>query len=216
MLAISKQRALCLAADHLSCATYLAAGGSARSGDRGAQDDGTDLWPEVHTVPIVLEAAHGRLGPLPVGGSRFGTQVVLAVLMVAALLVLVLARLMAPPIDGPAAATPAGGATASPGATAIASPRPSPSATASAGPSASAAPTPVVTEVPSPATPPPTAPPAAPLPSVVTTPYTVQAGDTLSTIASRFGTTVSVLVALNGITDPSLIRIGQVLRVPAP
>ncbi len=44
--------------------------------------------------------------------------------------------------------------------------------------------------------------------------YTVQAGDTLSTIAARFGTTVEQLAALNGIDNPSLIAVGQLLRLP--
>ena len=39
-------------------------------------------------------------------------------------------------------------------------------------------------------------------------------GDTLSGIAARFGTTVKVLAELNGIADPSLIRVGQVLVLP--
>ena len=43
--------------------------------------------------------------------------------------------------------------------------------------------------------------------------YTVQAGDTLSSIAARFGTTVANLVALNNISDPNLIYVGQVLYV---
>jgi murein DD-endopeptidase MepM/ murein hydrolase activator NlpD len=45
--------------------------------------------------------------------------------------------------------------------------------------------------------------------------YTVVAGDTLSTIAGRFGVSVDALVALNNISDPSLIRVGQVLLIPA-
>jgi LysM repeat protein len=44
--------------------------------------------------------------------------------------------------------------------------------------------------------------------------YTVQAGDTLYSIANRFGTTVDALVALNGLADPSFIYVGQVLLVP--
>lgn len=43
--------------------------------------------------------------------------------------------------------------------------------------------------------------------------YTVQSGDTLGAIASRFGTTVSALMALNpDITDADVIRIGQNIR----
>jgi LysM repeat protein len=46
--------------------------------------------------------------------------------------------------------------------------------------------------------------------------YTVKAGDTLSTIAARFGVTVAALVQANGISDPTLIRVGQVLIIPVP
>lgn len=50
--------------------------------------------------------------------------------------------------------------------------------------------------------------------------YTVHRGDTLSGIATRFDTTVAALAELNGIDDPNLIYVGQVLRVrgapPAP
>lgn len=44
--------------------------------------------------------------------------------------------------------------------------------------------------------------------------YVVERGDTLYSIALRFGTTVSVLQTLNGIDDPNYITVGQVLRVP--
>ena len=47
-----------------------------------------------------------------------------------------------------------------------------------------------------------------------TTSYTIQAGDTLYSIARRFNTTVDRLVALNGLTNPNALRIGQVLVVP--
>jgi murein DD-endopeptidase MepM/ murein hydrolase activator NlpD len=45
--------------------------------------------------------------------------------------------------------------------------------------------------------------------------YVVQAGDTLSGIAQRFGTTVEALVAANHIVDPALIIAGQKLVIPA-
>jgi len=44
--------------------------------------------------------------------------------------------------------------------------------------------------------------------------YWVHAGDTLSGIAVRYGTTVGYLVSVNGIANPRLIRIGQHLLVP--
>ena len=43
--------------------------------------------------------------------------------------------------------------------------------------------------------------------------YTVQAGDTLSGIAAKYGTTYQELAALNGISDPNIIHVGQVLIV---
>ncbi len=56
-----------------------------------------------------------------------------------------------------------------------------------------------------------TPPPATSVPGGV---YRVQPGDTLARIARRFGTTVAVLVQLNGITNPNLIFVGQALRLP--
>lgn len=44
--------------------------------------------------------------------------------------------------------------------------------------------------------------------------YTVKSGDTLSRIAAAHGTTVAKLVEINGIKNPNLIRVGQVLRLP--
>lgn len=45
--------------------------------------------------------------------------------------------------------------------------------------------------------------------------YTVRWGDTLSSIAQRFGVTVQALAAANGIRNPSLIFVGQRLRIPS-
>ena len=44
--------------------------------------------------------------------------------------------------------------------------------------------------------------------------HIVQPGETLTRIASRYGTTVSAIVAANGIADPSLILVGQRLAIP--
>jgi LysM repeat protein len=44
--------------------------------------------------------------------------------------------------------------------------------------------------------------------------YVVVAGDTLTGIALRFGTTVNALVQANGIVNPNLIYVGQVLNIP--
>ncbi len=44
--------------------------------------------------------------------------------------------------------------------------------------------------------------------------YAVREGDTLSSIAARFGTTVQAIADLNGLADPSLIYTGQRLAIP--
>ena len=87
------------------------------------------------------------------------------------------------------------------------SPSPSPSATASS-PRPTSSPSPSAT-----ASSPSSAPaPAAPAPSST---YTVAPGDSLSGIASRFGTTTRTLMSLNGITNANLIRVGQVIKLSA-
>ena len=82
------------------------------------------------------------------------------------------------------------------GAAAVASPTPLPTV------SPPPAPTPVATSMPG------------STPSETT--YAVQAGDNLSVIAHRFGTTVDAIVAANKLLYPSLIWSGQVLIIPAP
>ena len=43
--------------------------------------------------------------------------------------------------------------------------------------------------------------------------YTIRSGDTLSGIAQKFGTTVSALAKLNGISDPDRIYAGNTIRI---
>jgi LysM repeat protein len=90
----------------------------------------------------------------------------------------------------------------------------SPSAAASrvpaATPAASVAPT--RTLVPTEVEPTPAPPDASAAPAATT--YKVRSGDTLGGIAREFGTTVAVLQELNGIDNPRLLRVGQVLQLP--
>lgn len=44
--------------------------------------------------------------------------------------------------------------------------------------------------------------------------YTVKSGDTLGAIAQAYGTTVNALASHNNISNPSLIRVGQVVNIP--
>jgi LysM repeat protein len=46
--------------------------------------------------------------------------------------------------------------------------------------------------------------------------YVVKAGETLSEIAARFGVGVEALAEANGISNQALLRVGQVLVIPAP
>lgn len=53
-----------------------------------------------------------------------------------------------------------------------------------------------------------------PTPSAFGIEYTVAPGDTLFSIAQRYGTTVEAIVDANGLSDPNLIEVGQVLIIP--
>jgi LysM repeat protein len=48
-----------------------------------------------------------------------------------------------------------------------------------------------------------------------TSSYTVVAGDTLQTIAARFGTTAEAIAQLNSLPDPNSLTLGQKLQIPA-
>jgi LysM repeat protein len=51
-------------------------------------------------------------------------------------------------------------------------------------------------------------------PAVGTRTYKVKSGDTLVGIAAKFGTTPKALSKLNGITNPSALKVGQILQIP--
>jgi LysM repeat protein len=56
--------------------------------------------------------------------------------------------------------------------------------------------------------------PKAPAPAISGQTYTVQEGETLGGIANRAGVKVQDLMAVNNITDPRKLRVGQVLQIP--
>ena len=76
--------------------------------------------------------------------------------------------------------------------------------------------TPTITATPTPVLMPtlPVAPTPSPTPTVEYLLHRVQAGETLSTIAARYGVTVEAIKAANGLTG-DLIWVGQELRIPA-
>lgn len=184
---LDRQREHCLGAAHVECPTWL--------GAHGTTPPPTRPGAFVAMAPVVLE------GPgisMPADGvARRLAAPVTVIVVVAALGALLLARGPLAPgssgagDDGPSA-TPAGTASAAATARPSAPPSAAPTARPSARPTATAAPT------------------ATPRPRT----YRVKPGDTLTAIAARFGTTAKKLAALNNITNPSLIRVGQVLKLP--
>jgi hypothetical protein len=203
-LAAGKQRQLCATADHHACATYAVAMAPDTAGS--ADVDGVDLWPSASSVPVALESVRTRPG-VSVTSPPSGSQALLVGLMVVAFVVLVVARTSVP-FGGGAAASP------SPAASALVAASTSPLASdAVASPVESAAPSPVPsapTATPSAAA----SPAASAAPSAAARTYRVKSGDTLSSIAGKFNTTVKAIVAANAIADPKTIRTGQVLVIP--
>lgn len=203
-LATEKQRRLCLTPDYGTCATFEAA--------RAARPIGHDRAPTLprpmaRTTPIVLD--HGRLAiTVPIWRSERSTgQAVLIVLMALAFAAIVLAKLTAG--SAPAAASDGSPAPGAAGPSIVASPQASsdPTATAATDPTASAPASAGTGASTPPATPVPTKAPA-------TRTYKVKAGETLGGIAAKFGTTIKAITKLNGISDPSSIQTGQVLKIP--
>ncbi len=183
---LDRQREHCLGAAHVSCPTWLER--------HGADGPLSRPGPFVVMAPVVLEGP--GIGLPSQASARQFVAPATVVVVGAALGALVLARgPLAPGSsgagDGRASPTPAASSaavTAGPASTAAAS--------ASPAPSAAPGPTPTARPTSRPRT------------------YKVRPGDNLTAIAARFGTTVAVLKTLNNITNPSLIRTGQVLKLP--
>ena len=210
VLAQEKQRRLCLTASHRSCTTHAAALSAAatrrRQPDSPAEDPSGR--PYARTAPVVLD--HGRLGvaiPAFAGRRAIGRALLVGLLAIA--FIALLATRIGPLGTGPAAdvqPTPFA-TTTQQAASPTVTPSQTPDPTSSASP-LTESPTPIPTSTPAASS---TATPTAPTAPAT---YKVRSGDTLGGIATRFGTTVKILKELNGISDPSKIRVGQVLKLP--
>jgi LysM repeat protein len=200
ILAAEKQRRLCLTAEHTSCSTYLAAMDPSAASS-STRDDRRPTRPVTRTAPLLLDHGRVAIGMPALRVERTAGQGGLVALMAVAFAAIVVARLS----SGGPVVTPAqvgAGASASPSAAASRAPV--------ATPGASVAPT--RTLVPTEVEPTPAPPKATPAAGSRT--YKVRSGDTLGGIASEFGTTVAILQELNGIENPRLLKVGQVLKLP--
>ena len=198
-LTTEKQRRLCLTPDHASCATFEAA---LAAREPVAVDRPETARPMPSTTPVVMERSRFALPVRSLRPDKSAGQAALVILLAVAFMGVVVSRPSGPGATSGGAAGPtgtptAGAATATPLASAAlvdASPSP-----------AEASPAPQVTLVPTENTPP---------PSAVATTYKVKSGDTLSGIAATYGTTWKVIAELNGIKDPTALRVGTVLQLP--
>lgn len=204
-LALEKQRRLCLVAAHRGCATY----GVAEATRVPTRSDAAGSRPIARMTPVILD--HGRFD-LRFPGLRadraLGQAVLVGVLGIALMAILI------PRLSGDAGATvgsssphasepvPTEVAVASPAAPTAEPTETVPTDEPAATPDASAGSSPAASPI------------ASAEPSTSGATYKVRSGDTLTAIAARFGTTVRVLAQLNGISDPSRLRIGQVLKLP--
>jgi len=216
---LGKQRDLCLQPAHFGCATYQAARElEAPARSREPLDGG--LWPETRSAVLALEPVRGRRGTLEGASGRTGAQALLVGMMIVAFLVLALARATPSETSGEAPATVAAGAAGSApvagrsGEPSAPNEAASPAGFMSAGPSSSSGPgpsdDPSGTTAASPSTTA-TSDASAPVGQV----YRVRSGDTLSSIAARFGVTIKALKAANQLGASNVIRPGQVLVIPA-
>ena len=198
-LGLDKQRRLCLDALHLDCPTYIAAR-TAHAVRVGGSREGSGRF--VRTAPTILERPRSTLALPDRIDARRGGQAGLVILMIAAVGAIIFARL---PTDGQHGS----GAGATPSPTVVSTPLPT-----SPGPTVTVPPSPVAAS----ATPQPTgsAGPSASPSGTGQAPqtYRVKAGDTLLKIAAQYRTTVAAIQQLNGLKDPRIIRVGQILKIP--
>ena len=206
-LAPEKQARLCLTESHLTCATYLASV-SARETRLGAPPpERATRWGLARTTTVIEDPGGIPSRLITTIRDRRRWPAIPGLLLVTGLFVLAVSGFRGfLPVTG-AGGSPSPSPSPAP-VVAASTPSPLPTVPPPTPTSVPPSPTPALT-LPATGTPPPT---AQPKPTFRT--YTVRSGDTLSGIASRFHTTVSAIAALNNISDPSKLRVGQVLRIP--
>lgn len=202
----SRQLELCLTDAHIDCPRFIEY--QARLASHRHDDPAVPSFPFVSTrLAIHPDPAWRGLASraAPPAGRRIAAGVAGGVVLVAAG-----AALAGAAIPGPTPA-PEASSTPTPGPTATETPRP----TRTANPVATETPAGTPSEAPTASPTPEPSATLAPVPTAVPQQtYVVQEGDTLSSIAQRYGVSVQALQTANGISDPDALLVGQVLVIP--
>lgn len=207
VLSLEKQARLCLTDKHLDCATYLASM-SARGRRIGTPVTArATRWGLARTTTIIEDAGgmRSRVSGLLLDRGRW--PAVPAVILVTTLVVLAFSGLRGGGVTPVATASPTRPSVSTaptPGATARPTATDAPSSAPSGEPSAI------------PTTKPTATPPPSKRPTATFRIYRVKSGDSLSAIASTFGTTSRAIADLNGLSVGSTLHIGQLLKIPNP
>ena len=192
----AKQARDCLTEAHVACPRYrppVASAGAAT----------------VSLAALKASALH-RPGARPSGRRSVNTIVIVILAVAAAIAGIAIGWRLAGTLNTGAVVSggsPAAGASAAPALASTAPSSPAPSPTPSPSPSLPPSPTPTPTLLRSPSRPP------SATPALLT--HQIKRGETLTIIAARYGVTVAALQKANGITDPNLIFVGQILVIPA-
>lgn len=205
-LSPEKQVRLCLTPTYTTCATFMASM-AARSMRLGVPSSNcATRWNLAKTTTVIEDPGglRGRILGLVLDRRRW--PAIPAVLLVTTLFTLAISGFRGGgPAPAAATASPArqtSGPSAAVAQTDVPTDRPTPTTTATQAPS-----------LPSPTTKP--TPKPTPKPTAAFRTYIVKAGDSLSLIAERFGTTPQAIARLSGIGLNSTLRVGQVLRIPS-
>jgi len=197
-LSLEKQARLCLRDAHVTCATY-AASVTARAQRAGSGEpvERVGRWGLARTAPLIEDTGGLRGTLITMIADRRTWPAIPAVLLVATLLAVGISGFHS---EGPAAA--------------VATPTPVPTTPPTAQPSAASTASPTTKPSVSPTQVPSVAPTIAPTPAPSYRVYTVQSGDTLSSIATKFHVSISSLEKLNNITNPRSLHVGDKLKIP--
>ena len=193
----SRQQQRCLVEEHVGCERYIHASATLAE-RRGRSHPAPDA--RFGSTRLVIEPDDGwrpiRRAPRPIRRNRLA--------LTGATLLVVGAAGAALSTRGfgllTAASAPTTQPTATPTYEATVRPTPSPSAARTSAPSSKNGTS--------------TAQPVTPSPQSTARVYVAQAGDSLSAIAARFGVSVQAIMSANGLANPNLVNVGQVLVIP--